>query len=234
MVKVSEMKQFFTAKNISYIAVLVALVVVLQVFGGNIKIAGLSLNLALVPIVLGAILFGPITGAALGFICGLVVFIYGVTGQEPFTFYIFGVSPVVTTILCFIKTTVAGAVAGIIYKLIQNKNRIVAVFVASALVPILNTGIFAIGCFIMLEDIVAYLGNLGLDTAGMSAGYIVFVVVITWNFFIELLTSLLLAPAVATVTRVVERQVVKNLKKKKPETEPENSEILTESTDKEE
>lgn len=214
MFKVSGMKQVFTAKNISYIAVLVALEVVLQIFGGYIKIAGLSLNLALVPIVLGAVLFGPLLGSFLGFVCGMIVFIYGATGQEPFTFYIFGVSPVVTTILCFIKTTVAGAVAGIVYRLIAKKSKLAAVFASSALVPIVNTGIFAIGCFIILDDIVGYLGSLGLDTTGMSAAYIVFVVVITWNFFIELLTCLILAPAVATVTRVVEKQIIKNTKNK--------------------
>lgn len=212
MFKVSEMKQFFTAKNITFLSVLVALVVVLQIFGGSITIAGLSLNLALVPIVLGAILFGPLFGGILGFICGLIIFIFGVTGQEPFTFYIFSVNPVVTTILCFLKTTVAGVVAGFIYRLIAKKNKIVAVFVASALVPIINTGIFAVGCFIILNTIVAYLESVGLDTTGMSAAFIVFVVVITWNFFIELLTSLILAPAVATVTRVVERQIIKNIK----------------------
>lgn len=206
---VSGKKQLLTAKNISYLAVLTALVVVLQVFGGNIKIAGLSLNLALVPIALGAILFGPLVGSLLGLICGLVVMIFGVTGSEPFTFFIFSQSPVLTVLLCLVKTTVAGCAAGWAYRLLAKKSRIAAVFVASAIVPIVNTGIFAIGCFIIYDDIVAFLVKAGMDTTGMSAAYVVFVVVITWNFFIELLTSLLLAPAVATVTRVVEKQVVK-------------------------
>lgn len=214
MENVSAKKGFFTAKNISYIAVLVALVVVLQAFGGNITIAGLSLNLALVPIALGAILFGPLLGSILGFVCGLIIMIYGVTGIEPFTFYIFSQSPVATVILCLAKTTIAGAVAGWAYRLISKKNRWVAVFIASALVPIVNTGVFAIGCFIIYEDIVSYLTVAGLDVTGLSAIYVIFVVVITSNFFIELLTSLILAPAVATVTRVIEKQIIKNTKKK--------------------
>ena len=123
-------RSFFTAKNISYLAVLVALVAVLQCFGGNIKIAGLSLNLALVPIALGAILFGPLVGSILGFICGLIVTIYGVSGSEPFTFFLFGQSPVITVLLCLVKTTAAGAVAGWIYRLIAKKSKIAAVFVA--------------------------------------------------------------------------------------------------------
>ncbi len=217
METVSAKKQFFTAKNISYIAVLVALVVVLQIFGGNIKIAGLSLNLALVPIALGAILFGPLLGSILGLICGLIVLIYGVTGAEPFTFYIFSQSPFMTAVLCLVKTTAAGAVSGWVYRLISKKNRWIAVFVASALVPIVNTGIFAIGCFIILDTIVEYLESLNADLTGMSAAYIVFVVVITWNFFIELLTSVILSPAVATVTGVVEKQIIKNSSAKKKE-----------------
>jgi uncharacterized membrane protein len=199
---------FFSAKNIAYFAVLVALVVVLQVWGSEIKIAGLSLNLALVPIALGAILFGPLSGAILGLICGLIIMINGVTGNEPFTFYLFSQSPVMTVLLCIVKTTAAGAIAGLAYRLIAKKNRYVAVFVASALVPIVNTGIFAIGCFIIYDQILAYLGQFGMDYNGYSAFYVVFAVVITWNFFIELLTSLLLAPAVATVTKVVEKQIV--------------------------
>lgn len=202
-------KAFFTAKNITYLAVLVALVVVLQCFGGNIKIAGLSLNLALVPIALGAILFGPLVGLFLGLVCGLIVMVYGVSGSEPFTFFLFGQSPVMTVLLCLVKTAVAGAVAGLVYRPIAKKSKTAAIFVASALVPVINTGIFSVGCFIVYDDIVEFLVSAGLDTTGMSAAYVVFVVVITWNFFIELLTSLLLAPAVATVTRVVEKQLVR-------------------------
>ncbi|MCD8039901.1 MAG: ECF transporter S component [Clostridia bacterium] len=206
---------FFTAKNIAYFAVLVALVVVLQMFGGNIQIAGLSLNLALVPIALGAILFGPAGGALLGFICGFIVTMYGVTGAEAFTFYLFNSSPLATILICLVKTTAAGAVAGCVYWLIAKKNKIVAVFVTAAIVPIVNTGIFAIGCFVIYDDILSYLALYGLDYSAENAFYVVFVVVITWNFFIELLTSLLLAPAVATVTRIVEKQIAKNSKKKK-------------------
>jgi uncharacterized membrane protein len=213
VIMVNKKGGYFSARNIAFLAVLVALVVVLQIWGSQIKIAGLSLNLALVPIALGAILFGPFTGAVLGFICGLIIAIYGITGAEPFTFFLFSQSPFFTVLLCLVKTAAAGAIAGVAYKLISKKNKVVAVFVASALVPIVNTGIFAIGCFIIYDTILAYLGSFGLDYAGYSAVYVVFAVVITWNFFIELLTSLLLAPAVSTVTNVVEKQII--IKKRK-------------------
>jgi hypothetical protein len=114
-----------------------------------------------------------------------------------------------------LKTTLAGVVAGFAYKLIAKKNKLVGVFVASALVPIVNTGVFAIACCMILDGIVSYLGVVGLDVTGMSATYIVFGIVITWNFFIELLTSLILAPAVSIVTNVVEKQITARIKTRK-------------------
>jgi uncharacterized membrane protein len=205
----------FSARNIAFLAVLVALVVVLQVFGSSLTIAGLSLNLALVPIALGAIVFGPLFGGLLGFICGFIILINGIIGNEPFTFYLFSQNPVAIVVVCLLKTTLAGVVAGFAYKLIAKKNKLVGVFVASALVPIVNTGVFAIACFMILDGIVSYLGVVGLDVTGMSATYIVFGIVITWNFFIELLTSLILAPAVSIVTNVVEKQITARIKTRK-------------------
>ena len=56
-----------SAKQITGIAVLLALVIVLQSLGGTIVIGAVQLNFTLIPIVLGAILFGPLVGAFLGF-----------------------------------------------------------------------------------------------------------------------------------------------------------------------
>ena len=55
-------KELFSARNLSYTAVLLALVIVLQAVGGTISIGVVQLNFTLVPIVLGAILFGPVMG----------------------------------------------------------------------------------------------------------------------------------------------------------------------------
>jgi len=73
-------KRFFSARNIVYLAVLLALVVVLQAVGGTIPIGVVSLNFTLVPIALGAILFGAGGGAFLGFACGIVVLIQVILG----------------------------------------------------------------------------------------------------------------------------------------------------------
>ena len=55
-----KVKDFFSARNIAYLAVLSALVIVLQLWGSAIQIglAGLNLSFVLIPITLGAIILG--------------------------------------------------------------------------------------------------------------------------------------------------------------------------------
>ena len=55
------------------IAVLAALVVVLQLLSSVIKIGTVSITLTLIPIVVGAAFYGPGAGAILGTVFGLVV-----------------------------------------------------------------------------------------------------------------------------------------------------------------
>ena len=89
---------YFTAKQITGIAVLLALVIVLQAVLGSINIGPVTLNFSLIPIVLGGILFGSVAGAILGFACGVIVLIQVMMGGNPFYTLIWTNDPVVTTL----------------------------------------------------------------------------------------------------------------------------------------
>ena len=74
------------------LAVLTAIVLVLQFTGVAIRIPflGTSVSLVLIPIALGAMILGPAAGAWLGFVFGLEVYIQcGVMGLDPFTAFLF-------------------------------------------------------------------------------------------------------------------------------------------------
>ena len=105
-------------------AMLVALVVVLQLFGGMIKIPFLpfSFSLVLIPIVIGSILLGYKHGAALGFIFGLIVVIQCATGADVGGFILWGINPFLTAAICFVKGTAAGILPGVICRAIVSKN----------------------------------------------------------------------------------------------------------------
>lgn len=199
-------KDFFTARNIAYFAVLFALVVVLQLFAGAIPMFGVTLNFSLIPIVLAGMFFGALGGGLLGFLSGLVTFLTtAVMGGEPATAFLFQANPVVLTLVCIGKTTAAGLVAGWAYRAISKKNPVLAAYCASFAVPVLNTGIYLLGMVIMKDDVAAYLGT---EAAAGVVFWAVFGLI--WvNFLLEIVINMLLAPAVHRVVAVTEKAVEK-------------------------
>ena len=197
------MEKSISAKTIAIFGVLFALVIVLQALGGSFSIGLITLNFSLIPIVLGAIMFGFIGGAALGFANGVVVLIQVISTPSGFYGIIWTYSPIVTTLICLLKTTIAGGVAGFIFSLINTKgNNLVAVFVASGIVPVINTSLFIVGCLFMQDSIVRYQELLG-TYEGLNVLVFVLVALVTFNFFIELAINLIVAPSLSRVLKYI-------------------------------
>lgn len=203
-----ERKKFFSAKNIAYLGVLLALVIVLQAVGGTIKIGPCSLNFTLIPIALGAIMFGAWVGGFLGLACGIVVLVQVIIGGD-FYAVIWTGNPFVTTLTCLLKTTAAGLVAGLVYRLIARKNRYVAIFVAAGLVPVVNTLLFILGMLCMSNVLSEAYGLNGIDIL-----IFILVTLITFNFFIEFALNLLVAPALYRVVNITEKSIRGKMAKK--------------------
>lgn len=205
-------KTFFTAKNITYVAVFVALIIVLQMCSSFIKIGTTSFSFVLVPIVLGGMLMGVSVGAALGAVFGVVVLIAALSGLDPFTLYLLNENPLFTVFLCLAKGVAAGAVPALLYRLVARKNGHVAVFVASAAAPVVNTGLFIAGAFVISGTIEGAMTSLGVDIAGLSPFYIILVLCVGVNFFVEFAIDIICSPALYTVNRVIEKQFSKGKK----------------------
>ena len=67
-------------KQLTGTAVLIAIIILLQTMLGSIQIGPFTITLTLVPIIIGAVLYGPLTGAFLGLVFGVIVSIQVVTG----------------------------------------------------------------------------------------------------------------------------------------------------------
>ena len=112
------------------------------------------------------------------------------------------------------KTTLAGIAAGFLFQLIEKKNRYVAVFSASAIVPIVNTGVFILCCLWMNESIkltqewmITTLGK--TEFLGLNPFVFILLGLVTFNFFVELGVNLVVAPGLHTVYKVVEKRIGK-------------------------
>ena len=187
------------------LAILFALVIVLQ----SISVFGLvPISLCLIPITLGAMILGPKGGAILGFAFGVIVAFWGIVGKDGFTFLLFNANPVMTVVICLVKGTMAGLVAGLLYQAISKSrikgSQLIASIVASISVPIVNTGLFVVGCLIIKEDVVSVCGKLGFDTTNYIA--LLFLTLIGVNFFIEFGVNAVFSPVLNKIVTIVAKK----------------------------
>lgn len=195
-----EEKRFFTAKNVTILGVLTAIIVVLQIFGSYFRIGTISLSFVLVPIVIGGILTGVIGGTILGFIFGVITLVIGIVGADQFTFILFSDHPFLTILTCVIKGSAAGFMSGFVYKLLKDKNLTLSTFAASAVAPIVNTGLFIVGAFCMADTL-----NSNFVAENSNVVYFIFIGCAGINFLIELAINLVLAPSVCKIIKAVKR-----------------------------
>ncbi len=189
------------------LAVLTAIVLVLQLTGAAIKIPilGTNVSLVLIPIALGAMVLGPAAGAWLGFVFGAVTyFVGGVMGLDPFTLFLFNDHPIITALICFVKSTLAGFLAGWVYRLLQHRSEILAVFLAAILVPVVNTGVFVLGCFVIMDTIAAFAASVGSTD---STVYFIFIGLAGINFILEFAVNVILAPALQRIIHIVSKRI---------------------------
>ena len=198
-----------TTLRLVQLAILTAIIVVLQLAGTAVKlnIFGTSISLVLVPIVLGAMLLGPKAGAFLGFVFGVITYLMGVFGADFFTFTLVQDHPVMTGVICIVKGTAAGLCAGLVYnaalKLLKGKT-LLATFLASATAPIVNTGLFILGALFVSDTLSAnFVGE------GETVLYFLIVVCAGINFLLELAINLIAAPAIFRVYQAFAKRFTK-------------------------
>ena len=107
------------------------------------KTLGLEITFTMIPVAIGAILYGPSGGAVLGAVFGVVSFLQCL-GYSHFGAALLAINPVFTFIVCVPTRILAGLLAGLIYKALKAgcKSNIPALLTASLAAPLLNTVFF--------------------------------------------------------------------------------------------
>lgn len=197
--KPSKGKKFSTSAIVG-IGLLTAIVIVLQFISMALRFGNFSITLTLIPIVVGAALYGWKTGAWLGLVFGAAVLLTG----DAAAFLTINVPGTIATVL--VKGTMAGLVSAVVYRAIAKKNEIVAVLIASITAPVVNTGIFLLGCRIFFYDTVKAWGEgMGFENVGI---YMI-VGLVGINFLIELGINLVLNPAILRIIKIGRKKLMK-------------------------
>ena len=186
-------------RMLTLMGILTAIVIVLQALAIGIRFGQFSITLVLVPLVVGAAMYGWKAGAWLGLVFGVVVLF---TDAGAFL----AVSVPGTILTCILKGVLAGAAAAVVYKAFEKKNAWLAILAAAIVCPIVNTGVFLLGC------VVFFYGTISEWAAGFgyeSAGAYMILGLVGLNFLVEMAINLCLSTAIVRILSIVKRPTAK-------------------------
>ena len=184
-------RRSYNTGKLVYFSVFTALVIVLQCLASFVfPKLGLSLNLSLIPIVLGAAICGSLTGAWLGFVSAFIILF------DPTTVAFLTFNAPATIFLVLLKGTVAGLLGGVVYSLLSKKNKDAAVISSAIVTPLTNTVIFFLGCLVfflpLIREWAVDSGVVGFIVTGM----------IGVNFLVELGINIVFVPVISKLIRM--------------------------------
>lgn len=186
-------------RKMTGVAMLMALVVVLQLVSGMIPpVGGFTISLVLIPIVLGAALYGPRTGALLGAVFGAVVIVGCITGTDVGGAMVFQANPILCIVVVLGKGILAGFLSGAVYAALKRKNQTMAMLIAAVVCPVVNTGTFILCMAAFFMEVLAV-------WAGGSnvLGYILSGLILC-NFVPELIINVIFSGAGSRILRSLE------------------------------
>ena len=180
-------------RRLTGLALMTAIIVVLQVVASFVKFGPFSITLALAPIIIGAALYGAGAGAWLGAVFGVVVLIACVAGWDQGGNILFTANPLLTAALCIVKGAAAGFVSGLVFRGLSSRSPMGASIIAGIVCPVVNTGIFCVGLAVFFYDtLVAWAG-------GSDLIYYIIFGLTGVNFVLELAINLVLSTVIVRV-----------------------------------
>lgn len=186
-------------KNIAVLGVFAAVIVALQVLSYVIKIGTFNLSLVLIPIVLGAYLYGPKIGAILGGVFGIVVTICCAFGLDGGGYILISASPFLTILVCIVKGVAAGWCSGLIANALKGKNPYLSIMLSAIAAPVVNTGLFVAAMFLFFKDtLAAWAGGQDILTYAITG-------LVGINFIIEFTINVIMAPSLLRVTKAIKK-----------------------------
>ncbi len=192
----NDKRKGISTKDLALGAILTALVIVLQLVGQFIKFGPASISLVLIPIVIGAAVCGPKISTWLGLVFGVVVlFTDGIAFIAIHT-----IGTIVTVLL---KGALCGLIAGIVYKLFEKKNVYLAIVFSAIACPIVNTGVFLLGCYLFFFNTIK---EWGLNAGFTNVGEYMILGLVGINFLLELAVNVVLSPIIVKLINIRKRK----------------------------
>lgn len=158
---------------------------------GFLHVGVVEITFSTIPVIIGALILGPLAGGILGGVFGLTSFIQ-CFGMSPFGAALLAINPFYTALMCFIPRILIGVFAALVFKAFPKKN--VAAFGVSALVGSLTNTLLFVGLIIVCFGSSEYVGGM---MAGFDNVLLFFVGFVGLNGLIEAIANTVLGAAIA-------------------------------------
>lgn len=189
------------------LAILGALIAIIIIMAftpvGYLHVGVIEITFIMIPVVIGAVLQGPIGGLICGTVFGITSFIQ-CFGLSAFGGTLLSINPVFTAILCIVTRMLAGFLTGLIFKAINKHDSkdFVSVMVSCIVGPLLNTILFT-GTLLLL------FGNSDF-VLNMRAGKSILAFVgafVGINGLIEMAVTFILGTSISKALLVAEKKI---------------------------
>ncbi|MBH1940453.1 ECF transporter S component [Mobilitalea sibirica] len=182
-------------------------IIVLMAFTpiGYIKTLGLEIALIAVPVAVGAIVMGPVSGAILGGVFGITSFIQ-CFGLSPFGVALLAINPVGTFIVTIIPRILMGWITGLIFVALRKneKTKSISYAVASIASPLLNT-IFFMGALVLFFYNTEYIQGIA-EGLGTNNVFAFIIALVGGNILVEAVACLILGTATSKAIDIFYRK----------------------------
>ena len=189
-------------KRMVGIALLMAMVIVLQFVGSMIPPIGgtVAISLVLIPIIVGAAIYGPSAGATLGATFAVVTIINCITGADAGGAMVFQANPLLCILVVAAKSILCGLLSGAVYALLKKCNAYLAMLCAAIICPVVTTGVFVTCMLLFFKPVLSvWSGGTDVVTYALTA-------LVLCNFVPELLLNIVFSPAGHQITRIVNKR----------------------------
>lgn len=192
--------------NVKYLvrlAFLIALLVVLSFTPiGYLKIGPIAISFLCIPIILGAVLLGPLASTILGLVFGISSFI--IAFSDPIGTALLAVNSFAVALSLIVPRVLMGLFTGLIFKAFYSikKTRAASHIIASAAASLLNTVLYTAFIWLLFSDY--------FQSIGFASLWLFISTVIGFNGFVELLACGVIGLIVGRIALSVERRAEKN------------------------
>ena len=203
-----ERKPNANTRRLTQLALLLALVLIMSYTPlGYLPVGPLTLSLLTVPVSIGAILMGPVSGAILGGAFGLTSFFNALRGGGNMSSILFTINPVATFVLCVVARIAMGWLCGVVYRAVRRvwpQRRRLCCAIGGLAAPVFNT-LFFMGLLVLFFYNTDYVQGLAANMGAVNPFFFV-VGMVGLQGVVEALLGCLIGAAVTDpLQRVVER-----------------------------